>query len=503
MLLFSTTLGINNSMTKYNFVRSVIKWNQGSAYEENIIPEIRWKGEDYNVRFGDERVWLDIQEFRKKNIVAVRYEKTDSDGVVWDSDYVANFDEMKMTVRLERSYLETALKLNPGFSTPFFITSLIENGFVRKDGALEVSNKPFFIDESSISILSDVINGKSGCGLSVVYVSKTGLNENPVDVFELAERLKGVAHVVVQESIVTNSEIGKATGNRNETHGAVGIYFPNKALGSKTCFYRKAAGVDPLLADEVVRLVIQYSNTQMTDPIYTWQGVNNALLRERLVKKRAERLRAEEAWKAAEKKALDILNSMSEKERDIRMQATAEAKSEADKLLEAFEDDEERLKKQIEELMAANEKLQIENQRLKNKIDSNNSVPLLFMGDENDFYPGEIKDLILTVLNDALEDLKPNSRRADIVKDIIANNKFEKITEKNAEEIKRLLKDYDGLNSVLRKALENLGFVITEEGKHYKVTYFADGRYHTIFSKTPSCKRAGKESASDIINTVF
>ena len=75
MLLFSTTLGINNSMTKYNFVRSVIKWNQNSDYDENIIPGIRWKGEDYNVRFGDERVWLDIQEFRKKNIVAVRYER--------------------------------------------------------------------------------------------------------------------------------------------------------------------------------------------------------------------------------------------------------------------------------------------------------------------------------------------------------------------------------------------------------------------------------------------
>ena len=503
MLLFSTIFGINNSMTKYNFVRSVIKWNQNSAYDENIIPGISWNKEDYNVRFGDDRVWLDIQEFRKKNIVAVRYEKTDSDGVVWDSDYVANFDEMKMTVRLERSYLETALKLNPGFSTPLFITMLIENGFIRKDGVLEVSDKPFFIDGSNIGILSDVINGKSGSGLSVVYVSKTGLNENPVDVFALAERLKGIAHVLVQESIVTNSEIGKSTDNRNETHGAIGIYFPNKAFGNKTCFYRKASGVDPLLADEVVRLVIQYGNTQMTEPIYTWQGVNNALLRERLEKKRAERLRAEEAWKAAEKKTLDILDSMSEKERDIRMQATAEAKSEADKLLEAFEDDEERLKKQIEELMAANEKLQIENQRLKNKIDSNNSVPLLFMGEENDFYPGEIKDLILTVLNDALEDLKPNSRRADIVKDIIANNKFEKITEKKAETIKRLLKDYDGMSPALRKALEDLGFVITEDGKHYKVTYFSDGRYHTIFSKTPSSKRAGKESASDVINTVF
>ena len=250
--------------------------------------------------------------------------------------------------------------------------------------------------------------------------------------------------------------------------------------------------------DHVRRVLDELERTR-----HELKEIKRDLLRERLAKKRSERLRAEEAWKTAEKKVLDIMDSISEKERDIREQARTEARAEADKLLEAFEDDEERLKNQIEELMDDNEKLRRENQRLKSKIDSNNSAPLLFAGDENDFYPGEIKDLILSVLNDSLEGIKQDSRRADIVRDIIANNKFEKISEKNAESIKQLLKDYTGMNSVLRKALEDLGFVITEDGKHYKVTYFADGRYHTTMSKTPSSKRAGKESAADIIKTVF
>ena len=93
MLLFSTTLEINKNMTKHDFVSLVIKCNQTSLYEENIIHGIKWN-DDYNVRFGDDKLWLDIQEYRKENVVAVRYEKIDSDGVVWDSDYVVTFNDM-------------------------------------------------------------------------------------------------------------------------------------------------------------------------------------------------------------------------------------------------------------------------------------------------------------------------------------------------------------------------------------------------------------------------
>ncbi|EMC57613.1 hypothetical protein SMU109_06101 [Streptococcus mutans OMZ175] len=40
MLLFSTILDINKSMTKDKFIELVINWNQGSPHEDNIIPNI-------------------------------------------------------------------------------------------------------------------------------------------------------------------------------------------------------------------------------------------------------------------------------------------------------------------------------------------------------------------------------------------------------------------------------------------------------------------------------
>ena len=42
MLLFSTVLNINESMSKDDFIRLSIEWNQGSPHKENVIPGIVW-----------------------------------------------------------------------------------------------------------------------------------------------------------------------------------------------------------------------------------------------------------------------------------------------------------------------------------------------------------------------------------------------------------------------------------------------------------------------------
>ena len=167
MLLFSTILDIEKTLTKDKFIKLVLKWNQGSPHESNVIKGINWKGER-NIRYGDQNLWIAIEEYRNKNIIAVRFEKTEQDGAVWDTDYVMNFEEMKMSIRLDRSYLEEALIIDSKFSTPHFITLLIEQGYVKKDGLLDVLKKPIFIDNNNIQLLTDIINGKTMYKLPVV-----------------------------------------------------------------------------------------------------------------------------------------------------------------------------------------------------------------------------------------------------------------------------------------------------------------------------------------------
>ena len=98
MLLFSTTLEIVPLMTRQKFIELVIEWNDTNPYQENIISGIRWNGEK-SIRFGNEQRWLEIAEYEEKEIMAVRFEKVQPDGIIWDTDYIMDFSKMQKIVQ--------------------------------------------------------------------------------------------------------------------------------------------------------------------------------------------------------------------------------------------------------------------------------------------------------------------------------------------------------------------------------------------------------------------
>ena len=473
MLLFSTILDISDSMTQDDFIRLAIEWNQTSTHEINRIPNIEWNGER-NIRFGDENRWLAFEEYRNENIIAIRFEKADEDGAVWDTDYVMNFNEMKMSIRLDRSYLESALVVDPAFSTPHFITILIEHGYLKPDGDLPVFNRPIFLEESNVSLLSDIISGERRYRLPVVYISKTYDDKDPVDTKRMAGRLKGVAHVLVQKERESSGIIRSACGGKNEYNGAIGIYFPKE---HKRFFYRAIDGIDEILMEKVIRAVILRSNIQMVDTLYTWTGVNNALLRDLYSSQKERRLAAE--------------------------LAKVQAEDEAEHLIASVDDDIRKLREQVERLTNQIDALTIETHGLRAKIDRSEDIPLLLFGEEEEFFPGEIHDMVLSAVAEQLKNTPVGSRRYHVLSDILSKNTFEGLAAERAEALKKLLNGYKTMSGTTRQTLAALGFTITEEGKHYRLTYYGDARYKTILAKTGSDYREGMNASRQIIRDMF
>ena len=64
------------------------------------------------------------------------------------------------------------------------------------------------------------------------------------------------------------------------------------------------------------------------------------------------------------------------------------------------------------------------------------------MGDESEFYEGEIREIILEVLEDYKRNLKPDTRREHVVNDILENNDYKQLQAKRREQIKVALKGY-------------------------------------------------------------
>lgn len=229
-----------------------------------------------------------------------------------------------------------------------------------------------------------------------------------------------------------------------------------------------------MLSEKVIRGVIQYSNAQIMDKLYTWQGASNALLRDRLSRRGAELLAAE-----------------SEK---VRVEA------EANKLIESVDEDIQKLKKQVEELTHVNEILTYENQGLRSKMGSTDNMPILYLGKEEEFFQDEIRAMLLDALELALPNYASGTRRKTVLEDINKSNNCKRRADDRSEQLKNLLRGYKTMSGAMKRTLQDMGFVITEEGKHYKLTYYGDRRY---LAKTPSDNRSGMNIALEIIKDMF
>ena len=228
MLLYTNTMQIRDTLTPDAFIALAIQWNQGSSWSENVIRGISWNGE-HSVRFGTDEIWMAIEEYHGGEIIAVRYQKTDEDGTAWISDFVMDFVDWELTVRLYQNFPPDRphKRRSTYFVPPYFPRLLIDHGYVLEDGPLPVAYEPILIRRENVSLLSDVITGEQQYRLPVVYVSRTTADEVPIKASDLAYQLKGAAHVMVQESASLDPLIRTVCRGKNTYHGAVGVYLPD------------------------------------------------------------------------------------------------------------------------------------------------------------------------------------------------------------------------------------------------------------------------------------
>ena len=94
-------------------------------------------------------------------------------------------------------------------------------------------------------------------------------------------------------------------------------------------------------------------------------------------------------------------------------------------------------------------------------------------------------------------------RRYDVIKDILKKNTYERIYVEREKTLKNLFKDYKNLSGVKKQVLKEMGFEITDDGKHYRLTYYGDDRYKTTIAKTGSDWREGKNIAATILKNMM
>lgn len=469
MLNFNTLFPIKSDAEICDLISIVNMWIIGSPHSCLSEEEIeKHRGSlEWEESIGAETLKFIQCDAQNYETVGIRYSKEDTK-VRWVTDIIGSKSAVEFLISIQVSNDTTNIGDRvPRPKKPYIIKQLLEKIGGGDDGNLKVQDEPYLFKNSEIDFAANLMKGSIDLNLPVIYISSDRNNDPFVDAKKLAEWFSGMAHVVVEPNKEFSFRLMHEVSHHNAYGGAVGIYWPSN-VASKILL-PSVFGYDALRLEREVSNTLHIGlNAGRPPRKCTWSNLKELNARRRI-----------------------------EKLKDI---GSTELKS----YIANFDTE---LKSKTEETDDANReilRLKAELQLLNRYGGIAAGEPVLLQGPEKEFYANEYKDMLLLILKKAMIQSSDNSRRQHILADVLRANEIEySVPERNASSIKTKLKNYKTMSTEIRRFLEELGFDVTEDGKHYKATFKGDNRYVVSISKTSSDRRAGKNIASDINKLLF
>lgn len=383
----------------------------------------------------------------------------------WTTEIVAcgSPSGARIGVRLDCNMLAVGLDL-PRPKKPYVLKLLLETLGGGADSWLTVDDEPTYLNESQVGDAAAVIEATTSVALPIVYVS-AGADHRPfVNPRRLAQWLAGMAHVIVEPSRHFSFALARNTNRRNPYAGAVAILWPRGAERQSRLLPEDFESPEEM-AEKCADIVRQALASVRPSPDLTW-----AYTQELLARRRVEVLRRA-------------------------------GSTELQQYVDAFDEEIRAKDRRIEDAEREIGRLSAENRRLEAFGEA--ADELFANTNEPEYYPGEMRDAVLYALGLAVTSLESDGRRWHIVQDVLATVKGSGTDVEMAEEVKKCFASSGDLTGSSRRTLENLGFEILDDGRHFRALYQGDGRYAFTISKSSSDHRAGKNLASQINRTLF
>lgn len=467
MQTFSTEFPVNDAKNGDDFMQAVKTWILASRYthlRQNDLDGIGAEGESRCTAATDSVEVLRVSTPDTESI-AVSYHKRDGNcdwitRIVFSGTPSSNW--VSVRVFCEPHHLRAKL---PPVKKPVLMQTLLDLLGGGNDGDLMVCDKPFALNEGEVERAVSCILGTSGTYLPVVYISAPFKGKALVDADALAKNLVGMAHVIVEPSRAFSIRVMTEVQSQNVYGGAVGVYWPEG--GGIRKFINNPQSEIKIYVDTDIFTEIRLAlNNRRPLLRCTWNSVKELYSRRLLNELR-------------EAGSTDISNYI--EVFDAELKAKDEALSDAEKEIQ---------------------RLNAEIRRFEARTPTQSGVTLS-VGQEAEYYPGEIFDVVAETLSAGYNGITDDSRRQHILDDIIASNVSSGAASLIKDRLKAALRNYTGLDARTQRELIEIGFSIDDGGKHHKLTWNEDDRYTFILAKTPSDHRTGLNSALDISRLFF
>ena len=421
-----------------------------------------------------QRKELSIIEYAELNTIAALHKDTDAFGVDWVLSVVFKEKTHEIFIRMGNSKTTEDGRFMAKFRKPDLIDELVDLNYLDMDHDI-----PMIYDAHNVSVVNPeeflaVLNRKAKFTLPVIYIALGPYNIYGINPDTVADIYAGMAHVFAQDHKDCFEKLIAGTEKYVPKNGEVAIYFPNENMSEIHLPLNKYDEKGMMHA--ISKAIHFFYHNQSFGPLTTYEEIAS-----RAISIRNKNLKDENAEVHMENQRVSMENS---------------------ELFSTFDTDLKKSAAEMEKLKKKMRELELENEILRNRVDSFDEKPVLFYGNEEELYVGEIKEILLDILQSNVN-VTENSRREHIIKDLLqANNATSSVKERHSK-VKNALANYRDMTPDVRKALEEVGFEITSEGKHHKLVYQGDSRYQISISKTASDHKSGLNAATLITKTMM
>lgn len=406
-------------------------------------------------------------------------------------------EKTTLSLLLETSEISTLVQEHPTTTRPRLVYYLQKNEILHRNTIGQKVIKLKNESDSFIALSREIEHEDRSHPL--VLVSNKKETEKPLlDPNKLQEQLLGLAQVVHIEQDVNSWDLEDVlTRQYSAWDGAVNIIYPSFGRGycSNRLLVQDKINELNLSGVNVLRFILSYIT-------HTTNGFNKKKhfrpTDVRTKRQRDFRLKLKEKYEALSEdndyKQLfeQAMLQLEEQEHYIDTIKEEKSKEVEEQIIETIEVQDRLDKKTIDY-----DVLEMRFKELSQQSTKKGKV-LLVYGEEKDYYNGEINDLAIEAIKNLLESTQANSRKHDILKDIIKNNEVDGTKKSYIENCKQIFGNYNGVTPRIKSELKNMRMEIIEDGNHNQIKFIDDDRYKVACAKTPSDSRVGANIVRDI-----
>ena len=443
--------------------RTIAGWLKNVTKRHFTISELK-SGEDFSINRTHVRTYTATDDLPFMYSVLLSHPDHSVKGRQWITEIGIREDNGFTTVSilLETSDISTLVTDIPSTTKPRLVNFLQTNGELHPE-TVGLKLQKFENNRDSLIGLSYEIERKERKYPLVLVSNVKETNKPVINPDKLQEQLLGLAQVVYSENEVNSWEMESIlTREYSAWDGAVNIIYPafDKDFCHTKLFSKYVLNDIIESGDNINQSILSYI-THTTNGFNKKKHFSPSDVRAKrqkdlrfILKKRFGELSEAREYQELAEMAFSQLEEQENLVEQLRLKHEQEIDEQLISVIKANDE--------VDTLTSEKLVLEMRIKELQRQTTKEGN-PILVYGVEREFYSGEISDLILSVIKQKLENEKANTRKQQILQDVVKHNEIDGTRESYITTIKSIFSGYCGVTPKIKTELKKLNMEVIED----------------------------------------